>query len=206
MPTDGPPPPEPFQRLDLCNPFPYTRSEYARRFAWELVQSTVFRWLPRRAYASRRALLRAFGARVGGNVRIRPRVSVLHPWLLEVGDWSSVAEDVVVYNLGPVRIGRQTAVSHGAYLCAGTHDYAEPDLPLVRAGITIGDGVWVAAQAFVGPGVTVGDNAVVGARAVAMADVPADMVVAGNPARVIKPRRGPVGGRRVGPDGNGETA
>jgi putative colanic acid biosynthesis acetyltransferase WcaF len=63
-----------------------------------------------------------------------------------------------------------------------------PTLPLLREPITIGDGVWIAAGAFIGPGVTVGNNSVVGARAVVMKNVEEDVVVAGNPARVIKPR------------------
>ena len=52
----------------------------------------------------------------------------------------------------------------------------------------IGDEAWVAADAFVGPGVSVGDRSVVGARATVVKDVPVDVVVAGNPARVVKPR------------------
>ena len=61
-------------------------------------------------------------------------------------------------------------------------------MPLVRKPVAIGHSVWIAAGAFVGPGVTVGDGAVVGARAVAVKDVPAWTVVAGNPARVVKSR------------------
>jgi len=94
----------------------------------------------------------------------------------------------VVYNLGEVRIGSHTVISQDAYLCAGTHDYTKPDMPLQLTPITIGSGVWVCAGAFVGPNVTVGDNSVVGARAVVTKDVPPGMVVGGNPARVIKPR------------------
>lgn len=183
-----------FQRLDLNTRYPYSRTEYARRFLWGFVQATLYRWAPRRAYGWRSALLRRFGARIGSHVRLRPRVSLLHPWLLEVGDWSSVADDVVIYNLGPVSIGRHSAISQGVYLCAGTHDYTRPDLPLQRPPIRIGDGVWVAAQAFIGPGVTIGDNTVVGARAVVTRDLPAGVVAAGNPAAVLKPR--PMGDRR----------
>jgi putative colanic acid biosynthesis acetyltransferase WcaF len=58
----------------------------------------------------------------------------------------------------------------------------------VRSPIKIGSGVWVCAQAFIGPGVTVGDNSVVGARAVVFDDVPEGVVAVGNPASVIKPR------------------
>jgi putative colanic acid biosynthesis acetyltransferase WcaF len=61
-------------------------------------------------------------------------------------------------------------------------------MELVSAPIRIGDGAWVAARAFVGPGVQVGEGAVVGACAVVTKDVPPWSVVAGNPARVIKPR------------------
>ncbi len=79
-------------------------------------------------------------------------------------------------------------VSQRTHLCAGTHDYSLPDLPLRRPPIRIGSGGWICADAFIGPGVTVHDNSVVGARAVVTKDVPAGMVVAGNPARVVKTR------------------
>ena len=60
----------------------------------------------------------------------------------------------------------------------------------VKPSVEIGDGVWICADAFVGPGVHVGALAVVGDRAVAVRNVPAEMVVVGNPAR-------PVGRRQV---------
>ena len=113
----------------------------------------------------------------------------MHPWLFRMGAYSIIGEGVTVYNLGMVTIGEHTVVSQNVHICAGTHDYTKPDLPLVRSPITIGSGVWICADAFIGPGVTIGDNAVVGARAVVTKDVPAGMVVAGNPAKVIKPRK-----------------
>jgi putative colanic acid biosynthesis acetyltransferase WcaF len=121
-------------------------------------------------------------------VLIRPTTTIVHPWLLEMGDWSVLADGVTVYNLGPIRIGTHTVISQNTYLCAGTHDYTREDLPLVRPPITIGNGVWVAAAAFIGPGVTIGDNSVVGACAVVARDVPPGVVVAGNPAKIIKNR------------------
>jgi putative colanic acid biosynthesis acetyltransferase WcaF len=61
-------------------------------------------------------------------------------------------------------------------------------MPLIFSPITIGAQSWVAAGCFIGPGITVGEGAVVGAHSVVTKDVPAWTVVAGNPARVIKPR------------------
>lgn len=136
----------------------------------------------------RKQLLRLFGARLGNHSGTRASAKIVHPWLLTMGDYSIIAERVRVYNLGQIVIGDHSVISQDVTLCAGTHDYTDPALPLLRPEIRIGNGVWVCAEAFIGPGVTIGDNAVVGARAVVTKDVPPGMVVAGNPARVIKPR------------------
>lgn len=177
-----------FQRLDLCASYPYRRSEYIKRFLWLAVQRTLFRWSPPRAWGWRRFWLKAFGARLSPTASVRRGATIFHPWLLTLGDYSLIADGVMVYNLGPIRVGRHTVISQDTYLCAGTHDYTRADLPLIRPPIQIGNGVWIAAQVFVGPGVTIGDNAVVAARSVLTKDVPPNMVVGGNPAKVIKPR------------------
>ena len=59
---------------------------------------------------------------------------------------------------------------------------------LDRSLITIKSGTWVATRAFVGPGVTVHENVVVGAGAVVVRDVEPGVVVAGNPATVVRQR------------------
>jgi putative colanic acid biosynthesis acetyltransferase WcaF len=77
------------------------------------------------------------------------------------------------------------------HLCAGTHDYRFAHLPLIKSPISIGKGVWLCADAFIGPGVSIGEYAIVGARGVVMKDVAAWHIVAGNPAVFIKQRRRP---------------
>ena len=52
--------------------------------------------------------------------------------------------------------------------------------------VTIGHNVWIGGRAVINPGVTIGDNAVVASGSVVVKNVPANAVVGGNPARIIK--------------------
>ena len=158
-----------------------------RRVAW-MAGQWLFRLSPRPCFGWRRFVLRCFGARIGRHVHIYSSAHIYFPWNLQADDWSSIGEWTLIYNLGPVTIGRAATISHRAHLCAGTHDFTRADLPLLKPPITIGPQAWICAEAFVGPGVMVGEGAVVGARAVVVKDVAAWTVVAGNPARVIKQR------------------
>lgn len=161
--------------------------EMAWRCGWMLGQ-WLFRLSPRPCFGWRRFVLRCFGARIGAHVNTYSSTRVYFPWNLTVGDWSAIGENVLIYNLGRVQIGQKVTISHGAHLCAGTHDYRKPDLPLLKIPIEVGDQAWICADAFLGPGVVVGEGSVVGARAVAMKDVAPWTVVAGNPAQFVKQR------------------
>lgn len=166
---------------------PYSRKEYLGRMLWMLAWP-LFRASPRPLFGWRRFLLRCFGARVGPAVHIYPSARIEIPWNLDIGAESSIGENVLVYSLGPVKIGPRSTVSHNAHLCAGSHDYRDPALPLLRLPVTVGADAWICAQSFVGPGVVVGDGAVVGAGAVVTRDVEPWTVVAGNPATFVKKR------------------
>jgi putative colanic acid biosynthesis acetyltransferase WcaF len=155
---------------------------------WWLVQAILFHPSPQIFYGWRRFLLRAFGARIGKGVLIRPTVSVTYPWKLSIGDWSWVGDHVTLYSLGDITIEESAVVSQHSYLCTGGHDYARPTFDLYALPIRIESEAWVAAHVFVGPGVTVGRGAVVGACSVALKDVPAEMICAGNPLKVIRKR------------------
>lgn len=133
-------------------------------------------------------MLRCFGARIGSHVQIHPSARIFIPWNLEIGEWSSVGFDALLYNLGPLKIGSKVTISQRAHLCGGTHDFRQPSMPLVKSEIVIGDEAWICADVFVGPGVSIGNSAIVGARSVVVKDVAVSMVVAGNPARVVRSR------------------
>lgn len=165
----------------------YSPTEIIRRVLWGVARP-FFRFSPRTFFGWRRFLLRIFGAHIGKQVHIYNTAHIYLPWNLTIGDWSSIGEHALVYNLGRVRIGRKATVSQRAHLCAGTHDYTAPAFSLLKMPIEIGDHAWICTDAFVGPGVTVGEGAVAGARAVVVKDIEPWKVVAGNPAIPIKTR------------------
>src|SRR5882762_8174979 len=96
----------------------YERSVTLRRVLWTLCQP-LFRMSPRPLFAWRSWLLRVFGARIGEHVHVYGTTRVYMPWNLTVGNWSTIGEWTLVYNLGMVTIGEKATVSHGAHLCAG---------------------------------------------------------------------------------------
>ena len=159
-----------------------------RRLLWSMVQCTLYRYSFHTWSNWRSTLLRLFGAKIGKQCGIRRTSRVYYPWLLEIGELAIIGDNAELYDLGPVTIGDRAMVSQEAYLCAGTHDYTQPAIPLITRPIIIGSDASICARAFVGPGVTVGNGAVVGACAVVTKDVPAWTVVAGNPARAVKKR------------------
>lgn len=104
--------------------------------------------------------------------------------------------NVNCYCMAPIHLGYKSVVSQGAHLCSGTHDIDDANHQLVVRPITLGDGSWVAADAFIGPGVTVGNRAVIGARTVLVKDAEASGVYVGNPARLVRFRKNPNEGER----------
>jgi len=167
---------------------PWTFREKLGRAIWMVFGRPVFRmsfhnWYPFRAW-----LLRLFGAKIGDGVALRPSVSIEVPWMLDIDDEATVGDYAILYSLGRIRIGKRAIISQYAHLCAGTHDYTDHTFRLIRAPVTIGDDVWIGADAFVGPGVSVGRLSVLGARSSTYKDLPPQQVCVGNPARPLKRR------------------
>ena len=165
----------------------YTRKEMLLRVLWGCT-APFFRFSPRICFGWRSFLLRLFGAKVGRETHVYNTAIICMPWNFEIGDQSSVGEYAYIYNLGRITIGTRTTISQRAHLCAGTHDFTDPELPLLKPPSVVKDQAWICADAFVGPGVTVGEGAIVGARAVVVKDVEPWVIVAGNPAKAIKKR------------------
>ena len=167
---------------------PWSLGMKVRRGLWMLARGPLFRCSFHNWYAWRRLVLRAFGAKLGRRVRVRPTARIEMPWNLDLGEAVIIGDYAILYSLGRITVGPFSVISQYAHLCAGTHDHTRRSFPVVCAPITIGRDAWVAAEAFVGPGVTVGDRSIVGARSGVFSDVPPDVIAAGNPAKVLKPR------------------
>lgn len=172
----------------LAFPSPHPFRNKLARWLWQAVWLVLYRPSPRSLHGWRRFLLRLFGAKIAGEAHPYPAVKIWAPWNLEMGHLSCLADGVDCYCVDRVILEPHARVSQYSFLCTATHDYSDLSMPLVTKPIRIREQAWVCADVFVGPGVSIGAGAVVAARSVVHRDVPSWTVVAGNPARFIKPR------------------
>lgn len=159
------------------------------RLVWNVVRLFLFRPFASRFFKKWRVLvLKCFGAKIKWSSHIYASVKIWAPWNLEMSTNATLGPNVDCYNQGKISIGANTVISQKTYLCASTHDYFKKDFPLLLKPITIGNGVWIAADAFIGPGVIIGNNAIIAARAVVIKEVEQNTIVGGNPSKIIKSR------------------
>jgi len=120
---------------------------------------------------------------------------VLSPFRCDYGSQIFLGERVfinyncVILDCAPVHIGDHTLLGPGVQLYAASHPLAAAERikgPELAAPITVGRNVWLGGGVIVCPGVTIGDNTTIGAGSVVTRDVPANVLAAGNPCRVIR--------------------
>lgn len=167
----------------------FTLANKIGRVVWQAAWFALARWTPPQLHGWRRLILRMFGARVGAQARIYASVRIWSPRNLEIGTGALVGPRVWLYNQGRIEIGAHAVISQDASICASTHDVDSPDFALQKRPVSIGNGCWVGAEAFVGPGVTMATASVLGARAALFEDAAARTIYRGNPASALRSRR-----------------
>lgn len=160
----------------------------AVRALWLVTWTVLAAWTPAPLHRWRIFLLRLFGARVDWSAHVYGSALIWFPGNLSMDAHSCLGPRCNCYCMAPVALGRGAVVSQGAFLCSASHDIDDPYFQLIVKPITVGDGAWIAAEAFVGPGVTVGARAVVGAKAVLCRDAEPSGVYVGNPAKLTRYR------------------
>jgi putative colanic acid biosynthesis acetyltransferase WcaF len=158
------------------------------RALWEFCWFLFCAWTPKPLNPWRLFWLRVFDAKIHGTPFVHQRARIAVPWKLTLHDRACLGDRANAYSLGEIEIGARATVAQEAYLSAASHDFDDPNMPLVAAKITIGEDAFIGARAFVLPGVTVGPRAIIGACSIVTRDVPENVLAAGNPCHVIRPR------------------
>ena len=141
------------------------------------------------AEGERHALLAGLFAQFGEGAVLEPPFHCDYGWNISLGDGVYVNVNCVILDCAPVTIGALSLIGPGVQLCAATHpvDPAQREAGHEYAlPIALGRNVWIGASAVIGAGVTIGENSVVGAGSVVTRDVPAGVVAAGSPCRVLR--------------------
>ena len=167
---------------------PWPARDRALRLLWQFCWFFFCRWTPKPANAWRIFWLDLFGARIEGKPFVHQRARIEIPWHLTLHDRACLGDRANAYTLGEIEIGARATVAQEVYLSTGSHDFSHPALQLVTAKITIGEDAFIGARAFVMPGVKIGARSVIGACSVVTRDIPENVIAAGNPCRVVRPR------------------
>ena len=175
--------------LSLYNNHPYHPGGNAfKRLLWHYVNSFFFKTGLFPVYGLKIFLLRAFGAKLGKNIAIKPYVNIKYPWNLVIGDNAWIGEDVWLDSLVLISIGANACISQGATVLTGSHNYKKNTFDLIVAPVTLEDGVWIGAGAIVNQGITAASHAVLTSGSVATKNLESYSVYQGNPAVKVRQR------------------
>ncbi len=130
---------------------------------------------------------------IGNGSKIR-----CHEGVVEIGEKTVMGQECTISAYRRVRIGEQCVIADRAMFIDFDHGVVEVERPIRLQGIykrdvQVGSNVWVGYGACILRGVRVGDNSIIGTNAVVTKDVPANAVVGGAPARIIRMREAPRG-------------
>lgn len=160
--------------------------------SFEFVMGIIFS-LPRyrTCIFLKQLLLKCMGAKFGRDVVIYPGVWIAPGRNLIVGDNVDLAKDVLITTSGGVTIGDRALIGYRTQIISTNHSIPPIGKPFPISGdspnpIRIGHDTWIGANCVITPGVSIGEGAVVAAGSVVTRNVPANAIVGGIPAKLIK--------------------
>ncbi|WP_066186268.1 MULTISPECIES: sugar O-acetyltransferase [Gracilibacillus] len=127
--------------------------------------------------------------RIGEDVLVESNFRCEFGFNIRIGNHVYLNHDMIILDCHRVSIGDDVYVGPRVGLYAANH--AEDPIERINGGvyakpITIGNKVWLGGDVQVTQGVTIGDNSIIGAGSVVTKDIPANVMAAGNPCRVIR--------------------
>lgn len=141
----------------------------------------------------RERILKELLPKARGKVWLEPPFYCDYGENITIGEWVFFNFNCVILDVAPVTIGSRVLFGPSVQIYTASH----PLNPVERSSgiefgkpIEIGDDVWVGGSAIICPGVKIGARAVIGAGSVVTKDIPAGVVAAGNPCKVLKPIEG----------------
>lgn len=139
--------------------------------------------------SERSKLLKELFGSTGHTIFIEPTFRCDYGYNIHVGENFYANFDCTFLDVSEIRIGDNCMIAPGVHIYTATHPLnpheritgAEYGIP-----VSIGNNVWIGGRVVINPGVTIGDNVVIASGAVVTKNVPDNVVVGGNPAKIIK--------------------
>lgn len=159
-------------------------SEVAARKLNSATRCQEFNAIPENEPEKQAAKVREIFGSAGKNIVVHSRLNVDYGKNIHVGDNFLANYNLTILDIAPVEIGNDVWIVPNADIYTVNH-------PLTIQGrrdrLGIGNDVWIGGHCTICPGVTIGDGAVIAAGSVITKDVPANTLVGGTPAKIIKP-------------------
>ena len=137
----------------------------------------------------RTMLLKDLFGSTGEHVFIEPSFRCDYGYNIHVGEKFYANFDCIILDICQVRIGNHCFMGPGVHIYTASHPIhpAERNTGLEFGKlVVIGDNVWIGGRSVINPGVTIGNNVVIASGSIVTKDVPDNVIVGGNPAKIIK--------------------
>lgn len=155
---------------------------------WKSIDSLFFKTTPSILNFWRIFLLRMCGAKIGKGCYIGPKVTILMPWNLVMGNHSSLDDYCYVKNTTPIVFADFVSVGVFCHFVPDGHDVTTRNFASIRKSIFVDNGVFIGADSYIGMGVRIGEFSVVGQKSMVLKSIPSNSIAYGSPAQVVRKR------------------